>query len=291
MIAKHVGQKFIDGGDIRFTIEKMKKFKIEEPEALETIPTEFQRKVRKRQVAEWARKDAQLKNNISLAYSLVWGLSMQNKLKASPNYVTFEANYDVLGLLEATKACTFQYEHEKDKAYALVNTTKRLYGCYQGRETPLESHHEKFQALLEIIEEYGGEIPVHEALLEEELELYVDHERKTEECIKEATELAKQRLIGMIFLLSCDRTSYGSLIEDPQNDKLKGFDNYPKTINEAYNLLVNYNRGGRKTRVSNNEGDSVSFVNKGHPIDKSNKECYNCHKLGNFFMIRQNSKT
>lgn len=72
-LANHVGQKFTDGGDIRFTIKKMKKFEIEEPEKLKTLPSEFEREVWKRQVAEWVRRDAQLKNNIRLAYSLVWG--------------------------------------------------------------------------------------------------------------------------------------------------------------------------------------------------------------------------
>ena len=209
---------------------------------------------------------------------------MQNKIKASPDFDNFESTYNVLGLLQGLKACTFQYEHEKDKAFALVNATKRLYGCYQGREMPLETHHEKFQALMDVIEGYGGGIPVHQTLIDEELEYYEDHERKLETCIKQANQTAKERLTAMIFLLSSDRTRYGGLIEGLQNDKLKGFDNYPKTLSETYNLLVNYNGGGRKSgyRGDNGERENVSFVNKGQPFDKSNKECYNYHKLGHF---------
>ena len=72
-IAVYVGQKYTDGGDIRHTIEKLEKYVIEEPEELETIPTEFKREVWKRQVAEWVRRDAQLKTNIRASYTLVWG--------------------------------------------------------------------------------------------------------------------------------------------------------------------------------------------------------------------------
>ena len=43
MIAIHVAQCYTDGGDIRYTIEKMKKYKIDEPDKLRSNASDFQK--------------------------------------------------------------------------------------------------------------------------------------------------------------------------------------------------------------------------------------------------------
>lgn len=73
LLATYVGQKFTEAGDIRYTIEKIKKFQINEPDPLETIPTELKKEVWKREVVEYVRRNAKLKTNIRTAYTLVWG--------------------------------------------------------------------------------------------------------------------------------------------------------------------------------------------------------------------------
>jgi hypothetical protein len=40
------------------------------------------------------------------------------------------------------------------------------------------------------------------------------------------------------FLVGSDRDRYGKLVEDLENDHIQGSDKYPKTLTDAYSLLV-----------------------------------------------------
>jgi hypothetical protein len=66
-------------------------------------------------------------------------------------------------------------------------------------------------------------------------------------------------------LVRVDRDRYGKLLEEIENDFLKGHDNYPKTPTKAYNLLVNYqNYVTVNKRNSSQSGlDQVTFIAEG----------------------------
>jgi hypothetical protein len=50
---------------------------------------------------------------------------------------------------------------------------------------------------------------------------------------------ATEQYYRVAFLLGSNRVRYGKLIEDLENSHLKGQNNYPKTVQDAYTLLVN----------------------------------------------------
>ena len=88
----------------------------------------------------------------------------------------------------------------------------------------------------------------------------------------------------MAFLLGCDRSRYGKLIEDLENDYLQGRNNYPTTVVAAYNLLTNWkqeNRAGWRPPTA----DGVAFTNaddgKKAPI-KRNVTCHKCGVKGHY---------
>ena len=274
-ISVYVLQKFTDGGDIRSTIEKMKLYKIEEPDPLSVLPSEFEREVWKREVAEFVRRKAQLKTNVRSAYTLVWGqctLNLQNKLRSLPDFKTFDDKYDVLELLKGIKSCTYQIEQKKDPALALVNALKKFFLTFQGRGVTIESHYERFIGMMEVVEGYGGSFPVHNKLVNEELEYYDENERTNTMNLQAATETARERLTSMLFLLSVGRSRYGSLLTELETDKVKGFDNYPKTLDEAYSMIISYS-SIRKFEQRREASEDVSFVCKEQTFDKSKIEC------------------
>jgi hypothetical protein len=54
------------------------------------------------------------------------------------------------------------------------------------------------------------------------------------------------------------------LIEDLKNSHLQGQNNYPKTVQDAYTLLVNWKQDPRNmVRMSGAGGDGVVFANNG----------------------------
>lgn len=127
--------------------------------------------------------------------------------------------------MKAIKSCTYQIEQQKDSALALVNAMKKFTLFYQGRSVSLEVHYERFNTLLEVLEGYGGELPVQPKQFNEELDYFDDNEKDIQANIYEAKAAAKDRLKGMFFLLSLDRSRYGTFLSELETDKLKGFDN------------------------------------------------------------------
>ena len=60
---------------------------------------------------------------------------------------------------------------------------------------------------------------------------------------------------------------------DLENDETKGFDNYPKSIPEAYDLLLRYKTPRRAPFNRQGNGENMTFVNKGQGMDKSEIQC------------------
>jgi hypothetical protein len=64
-------------------------------------------------------------------------------------------------------------------------------------------------------------------------------------------------------LVHADRGRYGKLIEEIENDFLKGNNDYPETPTEAYNLLVNYRSYNNTNKRNHTPGlDQVAFMTK-----------------------------
>ena len=105
---------------------------------------------------------------------------------------------------------------------------------------------------------------------------------------------AKEAYMDMAFISGANRIKYGELIEELENSYLKGNENeYPKTVTDAYNLLLNYkndprnhsggNTGGGDGTFSFNMLDEeyfrVSLNTNGH---LESVEFYYCHKKGHY---------
>jgi hypothetical protein len=110
---------------------------------------------------------------------------------------------------------------------------------------------------------------------------------------------AFERYFAVAFLLGSDHVRYGKLIEDLENSHLQGQNNYPKTVQDAYTLLVNWKQDPRNmVRMGGVGGDGVVFTNNDMESEESgtnlattggkkgrNKEhitCFKCHEKGHY---------
>ena len=50
----------------------------------------------------------------------------------------------------------------------------------------------------------------------------------------------ENRVLGMMFLVGGRLQRYGNLLVDLQNQFVRDNDQFPKTLTDAYNLMVNY---------------------------------------------------
>ena len=53
-------------------------------------------------------------------------------------------------------------------------------------------------------------------------------------------QVVREEYLAMHMFLHADVKRYGALIANTQNDFVSGIDKYPKDMNRAYDMLVNY---------------------------------------------------
>ena len=70
---------------------------------------------------------------------------------------------------------------------------------------------------------------------------------------------ATQWYLALAFLMGSDRTRFGRLLEKLENDFTAGNDNYPKTLTDTYNMLLEWKDDPRLLmRMAGNDG--ISFA-------------------------------
>jgi Zinc knuckle len=138
----------------------------------------------------------------------------------------------------------------------------------------LANYLEKFQNQMDVIQHVGGEISKHSGI---QLELVraegFDTIDDAPDDVHDCTEIeAREQFIAVMFMLGADRGRYGKLIVDLENQYLQGQDNYPRNLNAAYNLLLNYKQWERRIPQAGAPNDGVTFTNIGDVGDDGHSE-------------------
>jgi hypothetical protein len=154
-----------------------------------------------------------------------------------------------------------------------------------------------FQNMVDVINHTGGvvgKLPGLEGKL-----LLLKGKTLAQMKIKERAALpleSQERYLAMAFMLSANPSRYGRLLEEMENEYLKGTGNWPTTVTRAYHLLTNYRQDPQNMmRMGATEG--VAFTNTGKetaitlaqggpkkksPVDRSKITCHKCGGLGHF---------
>ena len=91
---------------------------------------------------------------------------------------------------------------------------------------------------------------------------------------KESEDTVRHAYLGCLFLVNSDRSRFGDLLNNLSNDYLMSQNNYPASLTDAYNMLVNY-RSQYKNPTNGTVGnESVAFVadGGGDPFDQDADE-------------------
>ena len=103
---------------------------------------------------------------------------------------------------------------------------------------------ERFQNLLDVVQQYKGSIGKDPGLVHEEMErnkIKVSIIHKLGNNVHEKyKDSAYHRYIALAFLMQSDMKRYKILVTDLVNAFTTGTDNYPSNLTAAYNLLINY---------------------------------------------------
>jgi hypothetical protein len=106
---------------------------------------------------------------------------------------------------------------------------------------------ERFKSMVAVIGHYGGSIGSHPRLIQDEIASITSQPfvgpgmtNYTQEIQDRAFEQAKQRCLACMLVMGLDKTHYGDMLTEIQNDYQKNVNLYPVNVTGAYALMVNW---------------------------------------------------
>jgi hypothetical protein len=177
---------------------------------------------------------------------------MRAKLEGLDSYEKMKDGFDMIALIKAIKGLTYQFDGQKYHSMALHQAKKRFYNLYQGREMTNAQFLDKFQTCVTIVDQFRVDnLGRDYTAVKNEIKAMgiLDAATATTEQKIEASQIARDKHLAVAYIATSDKTRYGKLLEDLENDFTKGTNNYPVNATYAYNLVVNYKNylkaGGR----------------------------------------------
>jgi hypothetical protein len=303
-ISKHAGSTFTFGGDARRALENLTLPTLQLPQTPTSDDITLVR-IWQKEVDEYVRRKGILSDNMQTVYSLVWGQCtdvMRQKIEALTIYEQLTADGDGLELLKAIKDLVYNFQSRKYLSQALHSSKQRFYYCKQGRTTPLSSYMEQFQNMIDVIHHSGGSLGDDPGVLrklasDRNLVIATLNQVDGQKLRKDA----KDQNLAASFIMNADRSRYGPLITDLENNFLQGTDRWPKTLPDAHSLLSDWSQGQQAQHLGP-PNDGVSFLNehgdesnialatdgeqkdtyKGKNYDKAKVTCHRCGKKGHY---------
>jgi hypothetical protein len=304
-IAEYVGRTYKYGADIRMAIETLVIPTIAEPTDPPADASRTQVRIWEKRVDEYVKKETHLEENIKTIYSLIFGQcteAMRAKLESISSHQQIVVAADGIALLKNIKTVMYNFQSQKYAPLALHESKKRFYVLTQDKHTTVPVYLERFQNSVEVIEHCGGTIGVDPGLIDMTMSTATPAMTRTTARASQllaAERYTKEEYLACAFLMGADRHRYGKLLEDLENDFTQRRDNYPKTLVDAYNLLVHWKQDPRNLmRVLGTSSDGVAFANintdetssistltnndsrRGRAAAKRDKSYITCHKCG-----------
>jgi hypothetical protein len=164
----------------------------------------------------------------------------------------------------------------KSTAHKLVYVTQKggstTCSMFQDRHMTCQAYLEKFQNSVKVIEHCGRDLGIDNGLIDATFATANPAVRRRDtaapETVEAAKKYAREQYLACAFLLGSDRKRYGKLLENLKNDYTQQKnDKWPKTITDAYSLLINWKQDPRiLLQVVRASSDGVAFTNIGEKV-------------------------
>ena len=192
------------------------------------------------EMKEYRKKLRNHKKNEEKAFPLLLGQcspTVVQRIEASPRWSNVSGSNDVLGLLELIREAMYTGTTRHKDTTELIEAATKLFAFRQPDGMSLHDYFETFKGLVKIYEHHGGCLRQDHTRMEAHL---VDPDTATHDEIALARERAGKEFEAFLFLSKANSKEYGSLLIDLHNRFAGNDDQYPETLNRAYNRLVNY---------------------------------------------------
>jgi hypothetical protein len=288
-IAEYIGREYKYSAVLVKGIEILAEPSIPKPDDLPDGASALDRRIWEKRVDKMIEQEERLKDTTSRAYALVWGQcsdALREKVKAHKDYAKAHEMGSVIKLLKVVKTEMFTFQTQKYGPQVMHEAKRRFYALRQEKHTSVQQYYESFVNTVEVIEHCGGDIGVDRSLVAEMLGGR-DRAIASASVIVSAEHDAKDKYLACAFILGSDKTRYGRLLEDLENSYTQGVDKYPKSMVDAYNLLVNWKQNPMNyMRVVDSSMDGAMFVtagdSKGNAVGETGftGKCWLCKQAG-----------
>ena len=242
-IAGYAGRTCKEPQDIRRAIEDIDDINIPMPSERTSITeVKIREKLFEKDIENWAKRESVYRQNKASLYSIVLGQcseAMRSKLESDSTYDGISGSSDVIELLKLIRNIAFAYESKRYPYLAVFTGIKSLYGNYQRSYTTVDNYLESFTNLVQVIEHCGGNFGTHPTLVDYNLKANnIASPDPTQRAAAE--ENSKEAYMATAFLCGLNKEKYQELLDDLSNAYLAGRDEYPKTLVDSYNLVINW---------------------------------------------------
>jgi hypothetical protein len=220
-IAEYVGREYRFGGDIRWTIQNLSIYKEDEPKECANTTSGVKKIMWESRVDEFIKREYKLKDNCQAAYLLVMGQCteyMRAKLAATIGYQDMETQSDLIKLIKTIKGLSFQVEGQKSKTRGRLLAHRRFHQLTQDRDMTNARFLEKFLTSVSVLEQYGGTLGRDEGGIEDDIAKGGYTMPASDKETQTASDTARDKFLGMAYMLSVDRYRYGTLLDELEND-------------------------------------------------------------------------
>lgn len=250
----------------------------------------------KEAVKVYHKKSNYLEVGLGKLYSTIWGQctdALLEKIRSAdgasstlPSFQDVDDAQDGIGLLKLVKNFMYQGESSKVPPFVAVDEARRASLSLRQGHMSADAYLTQFQNRLRVLDATGGAYPADPGTME-----YLDPKKKMSEKARQEAAIECAKAYG--FLKQSDQRKYGPLLQELKNRYVMGHDEYPRTLQEAYGILISWRRadghdrgGGRSDAAAftttEDVEEGVSNATKGSGKGKAHIQCHKCKKFGHF---------
>jgi hypothetical protein len=273
-LIEHVDKTYKHGADISASLQNLAIKKIAKPKDPATgVETEREtnKEIWKQEIRAYVARKAILEENLQKAYALIWGQCsdpLRAKLESAATHDDVATAKDSIALLKSIRATMYMSHAQRYEPLTCLDGLDRFIRLHQGKHQSLSSYLESFRNCTDVLDYMTVEIGISAKGIETELGNTPDAfgrplspDKASEGELVTAKACVKEAFMAVKFLAGADKARYGTVIQDLENDYTKKDDNFPKTVVDAYNLLMHWKQAPSQQSPIPTHG--VAFMTSG----------------------------
>ncbi len=197
------------------------------------------------EMKEFTKRKEALRQNKTKLYHTAWGQctdSLKADIRGHEEHEVKSRQFDSLWLLEQLKVSSAGTDRSANAYHSLYRAIRALYTIRQGDNEQLDSLTKRIEGAAQTVKLSNGSIAPYQQMVDIE---QTEDASLTDE---KALDIVEEKFLAIVLIESAHPRKFGSVRTDLQNDMLKGVDNYPHSLSDAYNMLSKYKIGGNNNR-------------------------------------------